>query len=267
MKETWFLIGDIHGDANPIDAFYKKIKNKLSVRAENNHIIILGDFGANYALHGWRDYNLKKQLSKYPFTYIALRGNHEARAKNVMDMFPEKWEKVSKYDGEIYREKEFPRIEYLDDMPAKYKFGGYKTLAIPGAYSVDKWYRIMNKMVWYEDEQLTEKEMDLGRQIVKEEGYFDLVISHTCPSNYTPNDLFIKGIDQSMVDNSMKIYLGEIEFLLDYKRWACGHFHVDRLYPWNEGKEMLLLFNENVVDLKKFMEMKETDSLHDIIVG
>ena len=70
------------------------------------------------------------------------------RLKNVMEMFPEKWEKIPKYGGEIYREKEFPRIEYLDDVPAKYEFSGYKTLAIPGAYSVDKWYRIINKMVW-----------------------------------------------------------------------------------------------------------------------
>ncbi len=108
--------------------------------------------------------------------------------------------------------------------------------------------------------------MDLERQIVKEEGNFDLVISHTCPSNYTPNDLFIKGIDQSMVDNSMEVYLGEIEFLLEYKRWACGHFHVDRLYHLHEGSGILLLFNENAVDLKKFMEMSEKDFLQEIYI-
>lgn len=265
MKQTWFLIGDIHGEAEPIADFYKKIKKKLSVRAENNHIILLGDFGANYALHGWRDHKFKKQLSKYPFTYIALRGNHEARVQNVMDMFPEKWEKVSKYGGQIYREKEFPRIEYLEDVPAKYEFCGYKTLAIPGAYSVDKWYRIINKMVWYEDEQLTLEEMDMGRELVKEEGAFDLVISHTCPSTYMPSDLFIKSMDQSFVDTAMEMYLGEIEFELDYKRWAFGHFHGDRLYPWHKGSEMLLLYNENSVDLNKFMEMNESDSLQDIV--
>ena len=31
------------------------------------------------------------------------------------------------------------------------------------------------------------------------------------------------------------------------------------------GKQMLMLFNENVVDLKKFMEMKEGDSLQEIL--
>lgn len=43
-------------------------------------------------------------------------------------------------------------------------------------------------------------------------------------------------------------------------------FHADRLYPWNEGKQMLMLFNEKVVDLQKFMEMTKEDSLSDILV-
>ena len=67
-----------------------------------------------------------------------------------------------------------------------------------------------------------------------------------------------------MVDKTMERYLGEIEFDLNYKRWAWGHFHADRLYPWKDGKQMLMLFNEHVVDLRKFMEMQEKDSLQDI---
>lgn len=68
-----------------------------------------------------------------------------------------------------------------------------------------------------------------------------------------------------MVDKSMGQYLGEIEFDLDYRRWAFGHFHADCLFPWNDGKQVLMLFNENVVDLKKFMEMKEGNSLQEIL--
>ena len=80
-------------------------------------------------------------------------------------------------------------------------------------------------VTWYEDEQLTEAEMQSGRELVEREGKIDL----------------------------------------DYRRWAFGHFHADRLFPWNDGKQMLMLFNENVVDLKKFMEMKEGDSLQEIL--
>ncbi len=59
----------------------------------------------------------------------------------------------------------------------------------------------------------------------------------------------------------MEHYLGEIERDLDYKRWAFGHYHADRRYPWNNGKQVMMLFNEHVVELGKFMEMKEGEEV------
>lgn len=61
--------------------------------------------------------------------------------------------------------------------------------------------------------------------------------------------------------------LPEAEQDLDYKRWAFGHYHADRLYPRNNGKQMLMLFNEKMVDLEKFMKMQEGDGLESIVVG
>lgn len=264
MEEKWFLLGDIHGDATPIKTFYEEHEKNLAPDSSKNFLILLGDVGANFALKGQRDIQFKMALSQYPFTYICLRGNHEARVQKVMEQNPEHWEIQQKYGGEIYVEKEFPQIEYLSDAPAIYEFAGYKTFSIPGAYSIDKWYRLLYGWPWFEDEQLSEEEMALGRQLKAKEPNFDLVISHTCPMPYEPRDLFLSGIDQSMVDKTMERYLGEIEFDLNYKRWAWGHFHADRLYPWNDGKQMLMLFNEHVVDLRKFMEMQEKDSLQDI---
>lgn len=265
LQERWFLLGDIHGDIAPIRNYYENHKERLQSDYGKNTIILLGDVGANFALKGQRDEKFKMALSEYPFTYICLRGNHEARVKKVADLYPDRWETRQKYGGEIYVETEFPQIEYLSDSPAVYEFAGYKTFSIPGAYSVDKWYRITQGWTWYEDEQLSEAEMQLGRELKEKEQSFDLIISHTCPMLYEPRDLFLPGIDQSMVDKTMERYLDEIEYGLNYKRWAWGHFHADRLYPWNDGKQMLMLFNQSVVDLKKFMEMKETDSLQDIL--
>lgn len=265
IKQNWFLLGDIHGSAEPIRYFYYQNRARLSLDDCDNHIILLGDVGCNFALTGQRDYKFKMELSQLPFTYICLRGNHEARVATVMERNPKRWESVQKYGGEVYVEKEFPMIEYLSDAPAIYDLAGYRTISFPGAYSIDKWYRLARHWTWYEDEQLNEAEMQLGRELVEQEGKIDLVISHTCPLIYEPRDLFLTGIDQSMVDKSMERYLGEIEFDLDYRRWAFGHFHADRLYPWNDGKQVLMLFNENVVDLKKFMEMKEGNSLQEIL--
>lgn len=265
MQEKWYLLGDIHGDYLPVKDFYEKNKGKLELDSCSNHLILLGDVGANFALQGQRDSEFKKALSEYPFTYICLRGNHEARAQKVMEQNPGKWEIQQKYGGYVYVEKEFPKIEYLSDSPAVYDFGGYKTFSIPGAYSIDKWYRLLHGWPWYEDEMLSSEEMEQGRLLKQKEAPFDLVISHTCPTIYEPRDLFISGIDQSMVDKTMEKYLGEIECDLAYERWAFGHFHADRLYPWKDGKQVLMLFHENLVDLVKFMEMQEKDSLQDIL--
>ena len=266
MKQNWLLLGDIHGEVGPVEYFYNKNRDRLQLDRCDNFFLILGDVGCNYFIEGERDLEFKKKLSKLPFTFICLRGNHEARVTEVMKKYPEKWMQITKYGGIIYIEKEFPNIEYLFDGPAVYDFAGYKTLSIPGAYSVDKWYRLRNNWKWFDDEQLSEDEMDIGRELVRKVREVDLIISHTCPIAFEPRDLFLASIDQSEVDKTMELYLGEIESTLIYKRWAWGHFHEDRLYPWEGDKEKLMLYNENVVDLIKFMEMKKTDYLYDIVV-
>lgn len=264
MKENWFLLGDIHGDIGVIEYFYNMNKDRLRLDERKNYLLLLGDVGCNYAITGSRDSNFKRRLSEFPFTYILLRGNHEARVTDVVKMNPEGWMQVNKYDGKIYIEKEFPNIEYLSDIPAVYKFAGkYKTLSIPGAYSVDKHIRLINNWQWFENEQLSEEEMQYGRELIKNQS-FDLVISHTCPIAFEPRDLFLKNIDQSRIDKSMELYLGEIEADLDYRRWAWGHFHSDRIYPWDGEKEKLMLFNE-FVDLDKYMNMSKSDYLIDIL--
>lgn len=265
MKENWFLLGDIHGETGPIEYFYNQNRERLNLDECINYIILLGDVGCNYAITGKRDSNFKKSLSRFPFKYILLRGNHEARVSDVVEKYPDRWLDIKKYEGVVYVEKEFPDIEYLVDIPAIYRFSGYKTLSIPGAYSVDKWLRLNNHWQWFENEQLSEKEMQYGRNLVEKEKLVDLVISHTCPIAYEPRDLFLTTIDQSQIDKSMELYLGEIEATLNYRRWAFGHFHTDRLYPWDGEKEKLMLFNENVVDLNKYMEMNKSDYLDDIL--
>ena len=256
---NWFLIGDIHGEVWPVERFYTDNNERLRLDSSENTMILLGDVGCNFSITGTRDINFKTELSKYPFTYVCLRGNHEARASYMYKRFPDKWEKKEKYGGKIYVEKDFPQIEYLSDGPAIYEFAGFKTLSLPGAYSIDKNFRLLMGWPWFKDEQLSSVERAYGKELIKENFMVDLVISHTCPLSFIPTDLFIPGIDQSEVDNTMEEYLQDIEFNLHYKRWAFGHYHADRLYPFRDGKEMMMLFNEKVIDLVKFMNMSAYD--------
>ena len=168
--------------------FIKKNKERLSLDSSENFMILLGDVGANFALTGQRDHKIQIRAFKIAiYFYMSKRKSWSQSKKRLWTKNPDGWETISKYDGSIFVEKEFPHIEYLADGPAVYNFKSYKTLSLPGAYSVDKYYRQARHLTWYKDEQLNEKEMELGRKLCRNEAPFDLVLSHTCPYLYEPN--------------------------------------------------------------------------------
>ena len=238
-----FAIGDLHGSIHPIENFYSRNKNKFNFSPKTDLIICLGDVGTNFFLFK-RDKKFKKQLSELPFTYFCIRGNHEARASDVQSTEPEQWytEPFGKNDSTVLVEKQFPHIKYAADIPAIYNINGYKTLTLPGAYSVDKYYRLQNHWTWFENEQLTQEEMEEGRHLIKENDYnFDLILSHTCPLTYEPTDLFLSQIDQSTVDKTMEHYFQEIEYQTNYRLWLWGHYHEFRVYPYYNNRQCIML--------------------------
>ena len=168
---------------------------------------------------------MKNFLSKrYKFRIYCVRGNHEARPQNVPGMHLIYDEDVG---GEVYIQDKWPTIRYFKDF-GLYFINGLEVAVIGGAYSVDKWYRLQRNAIWYEDEQLTDEEMIACT--AEFTGYeVDLVLSHTCPINWEPSDLFLGGIDQSSVDKSMELFLGELSKCFSWKVWCFGHYHADRL--------------------------------------
>lgn len=243
-----FLMADIHGSIKPIRDFYNKIKDtgELSNNREENVIIICGDAGFNYFFNH-RDEQVKTELSKYPFTFFVVRGNHEERPSMCWGKNPEGWCSEINFGNVTYVEKNYPYIKYAWDSPAIYEINGYKTFVLPGAYSVDKYTRIQNGWSWFKGEQLTEQEKEWGKSIMDmHDNQCDLVLSHTCPIIYEPTDLFLPQVDQSLVDKSMERYLGEIEYNLDYRAWVWGHYHELRDYPSPDGRRRLMIMHRPV---------------------
>lgn len=255
-----YIIGDLHGSFKPIRDFYTLLNSSYDLNTKpdsSDTIICLGDFGGQFSFD-YRDRNFKKKLGTYKFTYFIIRGNHEERASIVYKNNPECWQMETYFGSSVMVEKEFPYIKYASDMPFKYEICGRSVLTLPGAYSVDKYYRLStNNKTWFANEQMSEQEKDLGRILTDACPKWDLVLSHTCPSIYIPSDLFLSSIDQSTVDNSMERYLGEIENKINYKLWTFGHYHALRVYPKYEEKQMVMLFNEEVIDLNKFFETND----------
>ena len=205
-----------------------------------------------------KDLGTKKGLSKYPYTFYCVRGNHEARPSDVEGMKLVWDENVS---GQVWMEDEFPNIRYFQDWGI-YHIDGLRTLVIGGAYSVDKYYRLMNGWKWHANEQLTQKEMDeCARAVNMTKHGFDFVLTHTCPRDLQPTDLFLRGLDQSTVDNTMEVWLEEIAKTFEWKIWLFGHYHADRI-EWPHVEQFYMEM-EPLIDIvarwKKYDETKELD--------
>jgi 3-oxoacid CoA-transferase subunit A len=254
MNNIYFM-GDVHQSFKPIRDLYQTLSLKEDVNMHpdtSDILILLGDSGANF-FGNYLDRNFKQKLGRYKFTYFIIRGNHDKRATDCANENPADWNIEEFFGNRVLVEKAYSYIKYAQDAPAVYNIHNHDTLVIPGAYSVDKNYRIKCNLGWFDNEQLNEEEKEIGRKITKDSN-FDLVLSHTCPKIYQPTDLFLSVIDQSLVDDSMERYLGEIERTLDYKLWLFGHYHKLRVYPKYEEKQTIMLSNDYILDLDKYFE-------------
>lgn len=251
------VIGDLHGDFKPVRELYDRNQELFDDSKEKTILICLGDFGANY-FFDYRDDNYKAKLGKYPFEYFVIRGNHEQRPSFCADRNPDSWHIEKYFDGSVYVENKYPHIKYADDVAAIYNIEGYKTLILPGAYSVDKFRRLAFGWSWFEEEQLSSSEMWDAEELVLLNGcHFDLILSHTCPQIYEPTDLFLSVVDQSTIDKSMELFFNKIEKITDYRVWCWGHYHADREYPQLEdGSMRYMFFNEHAYRLEDLFDGK-----------
>ena len=245
MIKHVLITGDCHGK---VDTRLAQIKDTMpEYDPSETAVIILGDVGFNYYKNK-KSWKLKHHATQFGYTLYCLRGNHEDRASNVKDM-----EFV--YDkfvhGYVFEEKEFPNIKYFSDEVAEYNIMGKKILCIPGAYSVDKWYRLQNDWQWFAQEQLSAEEMKCAEELVSGK-YYDFVFSHTCPVIWEPTDLFLSMVDQSMVDKTMEVWMAKIEEKINWGIWCFAHYHTDRIErPYVEQ------FYTEVEDLNTIIERWE----------
>ena len=254
-----YITGDTHGG-------YQRIRNfcKKNDTSKEDVLIILGDAGYNYFLNE-RDDQTKQKIAKMPITLFCIRGNNEARPNTLSTMNTQLF-----FGNSVFYETTYPNIKYAVDgldyeIPIEHwinDIGEISTknihaMVIGGAYSVDKYHRLANGWSWFEDEQLNDIEKenikDYLSYLYSKNKPIDVFLTHTCPCVYVPTDLFLPMIDQSMVDNSMERFLGEIDFQFPYKAWFWGHYHANREYPIGEDNVRRVMLMGAVIDFSQYM--------------
>ncbi len=212
-----YITGDTHGDFYRIFDFCMKFKTSV-----NDVMIILGDAGINFS-GGNEDKTKKDYIAAMPITLFCIHGNHEQRPYTISSYKEKKWN-----GGIVYVEKEYPNILFAKDGEI-FDLDGLKTIAIGGAYSIDKMIRIIYRYGWWEDEQPSDEiKHYVEQQLADNDWKVDIVLSHTTPLKYEPVEVFLPGVDQSMVDKSTEEWLDYIENRLNYKKWYCGHYHTEK---------------------------------------
>lgn len=209
-----YLTGDTHGRFERIERFCKD-----NDTTPDDLLIILGDAGINY-YSGHRDKKLKQYITSMPITLLCIHGNHEARPTAALG-----YEPVECFGGTVMAQREYPNLLFALDGEV-YELNGQSCIAIGGAYSIDKEYRLMRGGGWWPDEQPSAAIKRKVESVLASRGWqVDIVLSHTTPLSLEPREAFLPFIDQSTVDTSTEEWLDGIERRLDYKRWYTGHFH------------------------------------------
>ena len=241
-----YVTGDTHG-----------VFDWLPEWCEDNHttkddkLIILGDAGILfYGAKNKKEIRTKELISSCPITLWCVRGNHEARPQSRQGM---KHIKIGEGKRDImFYEPSYPTIYYAQDGAVMTLENGKRFLFIGGAYSIDKDYRLIMKWPWFEDEELSYREMTEILDKVSGQS-FDCVFTHTCPLSWQPYDKMIPGLDRSKISQRMEVFLENISNSISFRHWFFGHYHGNRTMKalGEKNAEVYMLF-ERIINITDY---------------
>ena len=220
MERQVYVIGDIHGDFNILEARFGDVRSSFNVE-KKDVLFVAGDAGFVNSYENAESKQKRIQnLNSLPFIIIVVLGNHENY--DIIESFDE----VSIFDGKCYKEKDVD--VYYAKNGQIFNIDGYKYFTFNGGLSIDKEQRLQMQekygiKFWWDQEI---KEEDFNEAYMKYFSYrLDYVITHDVPTTiFNKLTQFIPGRfkDQTC---PLQPFLEKLYILKKYKHWYAGHYH------------------------------------------
>lgn len=218
-----YITGDTHGDMR---RFSTDCFPESHYMTKNDYVVILGDFGLI-----WSQKETKEErywlnwLDSKPFTTLFVDGNHENFNRlnkfPMSDMFGSRVGKISNSIFHLFRGE-------------VYNIDNQKIFTFGGGLSVDKMYRVP-EISWWKEEYPSQDEMDNALHNLEQNSWeVDYIFTHTGPKSVfellmvNPNfKSIISPQNQYKFNDAVSKFLDHIYTNTKFKRWYCGHYHVN----------------------------------------
>lgn len=221
-----YVTGDIHGGIDMKKLNSKSLRNQNIQFAENDYLIICGDFGLPFLPTDIEQYKKQKGsyyfwinwLKKFPCKILFIDGNHDNHdwwsEQAITEMF----------GGKVQIHPHADNVIHLMRGQV-YTIENKKFFTLGGAMSTDKAYRIEG-ISWWKNEMPSKEEYELAIKNLDDNNMtVDYVITHNCGSSYL-NDLFTMHMETDELTSFLNHL--EFDFGLKFKHWYFGHHHIDK---------------------------------------
>lgn len=215
-----YVTGDYHGGLGEHWRFEESEWPEGYCLSREDVVIVAGDFGLPWNFSPEEREEIA-WLESRPWTTAFVDGNHE-RFDYWAERPHEEWR-----GGVVQRLSPDSTIRHLMRGEV-YDFDGVSVFTMGGAASVDRASRTPGISRWPQ-ELPDERDFARADASLAARGWrVDYVITHACSTRQLPRALYPDPSFRRPVPDRLTGYLDGLEDRLDFRRWYCGHYHVDR---------------------------------------